>query len=76
MAKRKALVMPESESTPYEQAAEDAASHHAAIEMYNHAPPDRCPFKRGTPEEAEYDRGWKATMERFAAEDYDEDLGR
>ena len=48
--------------TPYQRGQEAACMHLAAIERYNAAPPDSCPYKKGTPEEDEYDRGWKTAM--------------
>jgi hypothetical protein len=44
---------------PYDLGRQGAANQAAAVERYNARPPDPCPFHKGTPEEAEYDRGWK-----------------
>ena len=49
----------------YQLGRDAACDRQAAYETYNAFPPDRCPFKKGTPEEAEYDRGWKAQMTIF-----------
>jgi hypothetical protein len=51
--------------SPYELGVEDAVYHRAAVEHYNARPPNRCPYAEGTPEEAEYDRGWKDQMARL-----------
>lgn len=48
----------------YDLGREDAVAHRSAIETHNARPPSRCPFARGTPEEAEYDRGWNDVMRR------------
>lgn len=50
--------------SPCELGREDAIAHRAAVEMYNARPPSRRPFEKGTPEEAEYDRGWNDVMHR------------
>jgi hypothetical protein len=66
MAKRAGFVAPpEPKKTPYRLGRDGACSRRAAMDTYNAAPPDPCPFQKGTPEEAEYDRGWKAQMEAF-----------
>ena len=51
--------------SPYALGVEDATTHKSADETYNARPPDPCPFAKGTPEEAEYDRGWKDAMARY-----------
>jgi hypothetical protein len=61
-AKLKAWTAERAAKTPYALGREDAISHTAAIDTYGAAPDDQCPFKRGTPEEAEYDHGWKDQM--------------
>lgn len=49
-------------SKPYQLGQQAAAMRRGAYEMYNAFPPDDCPFEKGTPEEKEYDRGWKDFM--------------
>jgi hypothetical protein len=49
----------------YQLGREHAAAHAAAVERHNTRPPDRCPFAKGSAEETEYDRGWKARMKEF-----------
>jgi hypothetical protein len=61
MAKR---TQPE-KATPYQLGERAAADRQPAYETHNAFPPDDCPFDKGTPEEAEYDRGWKAAMAEF-----------
>jgi hypothetical protein len=53
-----------SKMSPYDLGVGDANSHKSAVERYNGGPPDRCPFDKGTPEEAEYDHGWKDAMHK------------
>ena len=52
--------------TPYELGRHGAVRRQAAYERYNAFPPDDCPFKKGTPEETEYDRGWKDQMAEYS----------
>jgi hypothetical protein len=48
---------------PYQLGRQDAASHRAAVETYNaRPPPEPIPWAKGTPEEIEYDRGWRDSM--------------
>lgn len=51
-----------SKMSPYDLGVEDAVTQKSAVEIYNARPPKQCPFLSGTPEEAEYDRGWKDAM--------------
>jgi hypothetical protein len=53
-----------SKMSPYDLGAEDAITLKSAIKMYNTRPPLQCPFAQGTPEEAEYERGWTDAMAR------------
>ncbi len=53
-----------SKMSPYDVGSEDACSRLAALEMYNACPSESCPYSKGSSEEAEYDRGWQATMKR------------
>jgi len=55
--------------TPAELGERDAYLHADAVETYNARPPDRCPFAKGTPEQREYDRGWRKAMADMDAED-------
>ena len=64
MPERPRLKAASEKRTPYELGQLGAASRQAAYETYNAFPPDNCPFKTGTPEELEYDRGWKDWMAR------------
>lgn len=50
--------------SPYDLGVEDANLHKSAVERYNAHPPNLCPFVKGTPEEAEYDRGWKDALHK------------
>jgi ferredoxin-NADP reductase len=55
--------------TPYELGSEAFLCSIRAAERHN-VPAgmlDNCPFKKGTPEEAEYDRGWQAARQQHAA---------
>jgi len=49
-----------SRMSPYALGVADHRSLRAATEMHNRRPPIVCPFADGTPEKAEYDRGWNA----------------
>ncbi len=51
-----------SKMSPYDLGEEDARTQKSAVEMYNARPPIQCPFLSGTPEETEYDCGWKDAM--------------
>jgi hypothetical protein len=51
-----------SRETPYRQGRGAAATRLACLERYSAAPPDDCPFAKGTKEERDYDRGWKEYM--------------
>ncbi len=53
-----------SKMSPYDLGVEDAYSRLAALRKYNVRSPDRCPFIKGSPEEAEYDRGLQDTMQK------------
>jgi hypothetical protein len=56
-------------SKAYKDGYAAAMTRQALIERYNASPPDNCPYQKGTPEEADYDRGWKAAMaERISDE--------
>jgi hypothetical protein len=51
--------------SPYALGEQAAAERRRQIEIYNaHSGDDGCPFKKGTSEEKEFDRGWKAYMKR------------
>lgn len=52
------------EMSPYDLGVEAASSRRAALRTYNVRSPDTCPFEKGTPEEAEYDRGWNDRMQK------------
>jgi hypothetical protein len=49
-----------SKMSPYARGAADRRSLMAATEMHNARPPIANPFAAGTPEGAEYDRGWNS----------------
>jgi len=50
-------------TTPYTLGRQHAAARITAIETYNARPAgDPCPYPKGTPAEADYDRGWKDYM--------------
>jgi hypothetical protein len=53
-----------SQMSPYDLGVEDASSRLAALRIYNVRTPDSCPFAQGSSEEAEYDRGWRDTMQK------------
>jgi len=46
----------------YELGIADHRSLREATEMHNRRPPIACPFANGTPEKAEYERGWNAIL--------------
>jgi hypothetical protein len=52
-----------SKMSPYALGVADHRSLREATEMHNPRPPIACPFAAGTPEKAEYDRGWNAPPE-------------
>ena len=45
-----------SKMSPYDLGVEDAIAHMDAVDRYNARLSPACPFAKGTPEEAEYDR--------------------
>jgi hypothetical protein len=57
----------EASKTPYQRGMEAAHTRLDVVARYNVRLDDNCPYKKGTPEEAEYDRGWKAAMKRSLA---------
>ena len=59
---RAAQALREASKTPYQRGREAAYMRLDAVERYNVRLSDNCPYEKGTPEEAEYDRGWKAVM--------------
>ena len=46
---------------PYEKGRDDRVTLISALRTYNARPPIVCPYAEGTPERAEYDRGWGDT---------------
>jgi hypothetical protein len=64
--RRKMKMAKKRKSIPYEEGKSGAIRRKAALRTYNAAPPDDCRYEKGTPEEAEYDRGWKDQMAEFA----------
>lgn len=52
------------ELSPYALGLADHHSRRDAIERGHRPKPIPCPFDEGTPEKAEYDRGWDAALPR------------
>jgi hypothetical protein len=49
-----------SKMSPFDLGVADHRSLRKATVTHNARPPFVCPFKEGTPEKVEYDRGWSA----------------
>jgi hypothetical protein len=69
--KRKCPKRPQQEATPFDQGWHYGALRWRALERGESPIVRACPFQPGTRAEAEYVRGWRAAVRKFASESID-----